>query len=118
MTIENYGESRLYIIASQLSRVIDKDTPKDSITYCISKGIRELYDNGICNENVTESLMIQAWKLVLLTELVNEMGSKELKGIVENKAKDFVDSIDKLNIQDTLRRKLGYDVDNDNTIIR
>ena len=110
MTTENYGESHLYIIASQLSRVIEQDTQKDSITYCISKGIRELYDNGICNENVMESLMVQAWKLVLLTELVNETDSKELKEIVEGKAKDFVDSIDKLDIQNTLRRKLGYDV--------
>ena len=110
MTIEKYGESHLYVIASQLSRVIEQNTQKDSITYCISKGIRELYDNGICNENVTESLMIQAWKLVLLTELANETESKEIKGIVESKAKDFVDSIDKLSIQDTLRRKLGYDI--------
>ena len=110
MTKENYGESRLYIIASQLSRAIEQDAQKDSIIYCISKGIREVYDNGICNDNVIGSLMIQAWKLVLLTELVNETESKELKGIVESKAKDFVDSIDKLSIQNTLRRKLGYDI--------
>lgn len=110
MTVEHYGENHLYIIASQLSRAIEQDTQKGSITYCISKGIREVYDNGICNDNVMESLMVQAWKLVLLTELVNETDSKELKDIVESKAKDFVDSIDKLGIQDTLRKKLGYDV--------
>lgn len=110
MTTENYGESRLFIIASQLSRVIEQDTPRYSTTYCISKGIRELYDNGICNENVTASLMIQAWKLVLLTELVNETESKELKEIVECKAKNFVDSIDKLNIHNTLCKKLGCEI--------
>ena len=108
MTTEHYGESHLYVIASQLSRVIEQDTQEGSIVYCMSKGIRELYDNGICNENVIASLMVQAWKLVLLTELVNETESKELKDIVENKAKDFVDGIDKLDIQNTLRRKLGY----------
>lgn len=111
MTTERYDESHLYIIASQLSRAIEQDTQEGSITYCMSKGIRELYDNGICNENITESLMIQAWKLVLLTGLVNEIESKELKNIVESKAKDFVDSIDKLDIQNTLRRKLGYNVE-------
>lgn len=110
MTTERYNESHLYVIASQLSRVIEQDTQKDSTTYCISKGIRELYDNGICNEDVMESLMVQAWKLVLLTELVNETDNEELKKLVENKAKGFVDSIDKLDIQNTLRRKLGYDV--------
>ena len=108
MTKEHYEENHLYTIASQLSRAIEKDTQKGSITYCISKGIRELYDNGICNENVLESLMVQAWKLVLLTELVNEIKNKELQNIVADKAKDFVDSIDKLGIQDTLRNKLGY----------
>lgn len=110
MTAEHYGENHLYTIASQLSRAVEEDTQDGSITYCISKGIRELYDNGICNEDVMESLMVQAWKLVLLTEFVNETDSKELKEIVESKAKDFVDSIDKLGIQNTLRRKLGYDV--------
>ena len=110
MTVENYEENHLYAIASQLSRAVEKDTQKRSITYCISKGIRELYDNSMCNENVMESLMVQAWKLVLLTEFINEIDSKELKEIIESKAKDFVDSIDKLSIQDTLRRKLGYDV--------
>ena len=104
----HYGENHLYTIASQLSRAIEQDTQENSITYCISKGIRELYDNGICNENVMESLMVQAWKLVLLTELVNETESPELQDIVTNKAKDFVDSIDKLGIQNTLRNKLGY----------
>ena len=54
--------------------------------------------------------MVQAWKLVLLTELVNEIESKELQELVADKAKDFVDSIDKLGIQNTLRKKLGYDV--------
>ena len=110
MTAEHYAETHLYTIASQLSRAIEEDTQEGSTTYCISKGIRELYDNGICNENIVESLMVQAWKLVLLTEFVNETASKELKGIVESKAKDFVDSIDKLGIQNTLRKKLGYDV--------
>lgn len=109
MTTERYGENHLYIIASQLSRAIEQDTQNGSTTYCISKGIRELYDNGICNENVMESLMVQAWKLVLLTELVSETDDKELKEIVESKSKDFVDSIDKLSIQNTLRKKLGYD---------
>ena len=108
MTAEHYGETHLYTIASQLSRAVENDTQEGSITYCISKGIRELYDNGICNENVMESLMVQAWKLVLLTELVNETDSEELKKIVKDKAKGFVDSIDKLDIQNTLRRKLGY----------
>ena len=110
MTTENYGETHLYTIASQLSRAVENDTQKGSITYCIAKGIRELYDNGICNTDITESLMVQAWKLVLLTELVNETDSKELQFIVESKAKGFVDSIDKLDIQNTLRKKLGYDV--------
>ena len=110
MTEKRYEETHLHIIASQLSRVIEQDTQQGSIVHCISKGIRELYDNGICNENIMASLMVQAWKLVLLTELVNETDSEELKEIVENKAKDFVDSIDKLDIQNTLRRKLGYDV--------
>ena len=110
MTAEHYNETHLYTIASQLSRAVENDTQEGSITYCISKGIRELYDNGICNTDVTESLMVQAWKLVLLTELVNETDSKELQSIVESKAKDFVDSIDKLGIQNTLRKKLGYDV--------
>ena len=54
--------------------------------------------------------MAQEWKLVLLTELVNEIESKELQEVVADKAKDFVDSIDKLGIQNTLRKKLGYDV--------
>lgn len=108
MTVEHYSESHLYIIASQLSRAIEQETQKDSITYCISKGIRELYDNGICNTDITESLMVQAWKLVLLTELVNEVENKELQKIVVDKVKDFVDSIDKLDIQNTLREKLGY----------
>ena len=54
--------------------------------------------------------MVQAWKLVLLAELVSETNNKELKEIVESKSKDFVDSIDKLGIQNTLRKKLGYDV--------
>lgn len=54
--------------------------------------------------------MVQAWKLVLLTELVNEVESKELQEIVADNAKDFVDSIDKLGIQNTLRKKLGYDL--------
>lgn len=106
MTAEHYGENHLYTIASQLSRVVEKDTPDISITYCISKGLRELYDNGICNGDITESLMVQAWKLVLLTELVNEIESKELQAIVEDKAKDFVDSIDKLGVQNTLRKIL------------
>ena len=110
MEEKRYEETHLHIIACQLSRAIEQDTPEGSITYCISKGIRELYDNGICNENVMESLMVQAWKLVLLTELVNEVESKELQELVESKAKDFVDSIDKLGIQNTLRKKLGYDV--------
>ena len=110
MTEERYEETHLHIIACQLSRVIEQTEQTGSTTYCISKGIRELYDNGICNESVMESLMIQAWKLVLLTELVNETESKELKEIVKSKAKDFVDSIDKLDIQNTLRRKLGYNV--------
>ena len=112
MTAEqyHYGENHLYTIACQLSRVIEKDTQEGSITYCISKGIREIYDNGICNDNVMESLMIQAWKLVLLTELAKDIESKELQDIVADKAKDFVDGIDKLGIQNTLRKKLGYDV--------
>lgn len=110
MTAEHYGETHLHTIASQLSRAIEQDTQENSITYCISKGIRELYDNGICSNNITESLMVQAWKLVLLTELVNDIESKELQGIVADKAKDFVDSIDKLGIQNILRKKLGYDV--------
>lgn len=106
MTAEHYGENHLYTIASQLSRAIEHDIREDSITYCISRGMRELYDNGICNNNVMESLMVQAWKLVLLTELVNDIESKELQDIVADKAKDFVDSIDKLGIQNTLRKKL------------
>ena len=110
MEEERYKETHLHIIACQLSRVIEQDEQTGSITYCISKGVRELYDNGICNDNVMESLMVQAWRLVLLTELVNETDSEELKKIVKDKAKDFVDSIDKLGIQDTLRRKLGYNV--------
>lgn len=110
MTAEHYNETHLYTIASQLSRAVEFDTQEGNITYYISKGIRELYDNGICNEDITESLMVQAWKLVLLTELVNEIESKELQEIVESKAKDFVDSIDKLGIQNTLRKKLGYNV--------
>lgn len=108
-TREHYDENHLYTIASQLSRAVEEDTQEGSITYCISKGIRELYDNGICNTNVAESLMVQAWKLVLLTELINETDSKELQSIVESKAKDFVDSIDKLGIQNTIRKKIGHD---------
>lgn len=110
MAKEHYEENHLYTIASQLSRVVEQDTLRGSITFCISKGIRELYNNEICNSDVMESLMIQAWKLVLLTELVNEIESKELREIVADKAKDFVDSIDKLDIQNTLRRKLEYNV--------
>lgn len=109
MTAEHYNENHLYTIASQLSRAVENDTQEGSITYCISKGIRELYDNGICNTDVTESLMVQAWKLVLLTELVNEIESKELQEVVADKAKDFVDSIDKLGIQNTVRKKIGHD---------
>lgn len=110
MTEKRYEETHLHIIACQLSRAIEQDEQTGSTAYCISKGARELYDNGICNDNIMESLMVQAWKLVLLTELVNETDNEELKGLVESKAKDFVDSIDKLGIQNTLRRKLGYDV--------
>ena len=110
MTNERYKETHLHIIACQFSRVIEQETQEGSTTYCISKGIRELCDNGICNESIMESLMVQAWKLVLLTELVNETDSKELREIIESKAKNFVDSIDKLGIQNTLRRKLGYNV--------
>ena len=110
MTEKRYEETHLHIIACQFSRAIEQATQEGSITYCISKGIRELCDNGICNTDITESLMVQAWKLVLLTELVNEIESKELKEIVESKEKNFVDSIDKLDIRNTLCRKLGYNV--------
>lgn len=107
MTAEHYNENHLYTIATQLSNAVEDDTQDGSITYCISKGIRELYNNGICNTNITESLMVQAWKLVLLTELVNEIENKELQEVVADKAKLFVDSIDRLGIQHTLRKKLG-----------
>lgn len=110
MTAENYGETRLSTIASQFSRVVENDTQEGSTTYCISKGIRELYDNGICDTDITASLMVQAWKLTLLTELVNEVGNKELQEIVADKAKDFVNSIERLGIQNILRNKLEYDI--------
>ena len=48
--------------------------------------------------------------IIFIDTEVSETDNKELKEIVESKSKDFVDSIDKLGIQNTLRKKLEHDV--------
>lgn len=108
MTEYSYTINHLYTIASQLSRAVEQDLSDNDITVGISKGLRQLYNNELCNLDITQSLMIQAWKLVLLRELSDDSEVKEIKERVDILAKDFIDGIDKLGIQDTLREKLGY----------
>lgn len=108
MTEYRYAINNLYTIASQLSRAVEQDLSDNDITVGISRGLRQLYDNGLCNSDITQVLMVKAWKLVLLRELSDDSEVKEIKERVDILAKDFMDSIDKLGIQDTLREKLGY----------
>jgi len=104
----HYGQNHLYTIASQLSRVVEQENPADSITVGIANGLKQLYDNGLCNSDVTQALMVKAWKLVLLRELADDSEVKEIGEYVDLLARDFVDSIDKLGIQTILKEKLGY----------
>lgn len=106
MVAEKYSESHLYTLASMLSRVVEAENPEGSTVAGISNGLRQLYDNGLCNRDITETLMVKAWRLVLLTEVVNDMEVKELQEYVGELAKDFVDSIEKLGIYHTLKERL------------
>ena len=103
----HYGQNHLYTIASQLSRVVEQDNPADSLTVSITKGLRELYDNGLCNSDITQVLMVKAWKLVLLRELADDSEIKEINEYVDTLARDFIDSLDKLGIPNLLKEKLN-----------
>lgn len=107
MVAELYNENNLYTIASNLSNFIESKTPKDSITYRISKALRQLYNNELCNSSIEEMLLIQAWRLTLLMEFAQQTEDKQvIDMLVDTQIKPFVDSIEKLGIDNMLRKHL------------
>lgn len=104
MVAQHYDENHLYTIASLLSKFVEDKVTGDTITYQISKALRQLYNNEICNSSVEQMLMIQAWRLLLLLESVKMIDDKEMiDSLVETQIKPFVDSIDRLGISNLVR---------------
>ena len=104
MVAQHYDENHLYTIASLLSKFVEDKVTGDTITYQISKALRQLYNNEICNSSVEQMLMIQAWRLLLLLESVKMIDDKEMiDALVETQIKPFVDSLDRLGIYNLVR---------------
>lgn len=104
MVAQHYDENHLYTIASLLSKFVEDKVTGDTITYQISKALRQLYNNEICNSSVEQMLMIQAWRLLLLLEFVKMIEDKEMiDSLVETQIKPFVDSLDRLGISNLVR---------------
>lgn len=104
MVAQHYDENHLYSIASLLSKFVEDKVTGDTITYQISKALRQLYNNEICNSSVEQMLMIQAWRLLLLLESVKMIEDKEMiDSLVETQIKPFVDSLDRLGISNLVR---------------
>lgn len=104
MVAQHYDENHLYTIASLLSKFVEDKVTGDTITYQISKALRQLYNNEICNSSVEQMLMIQAWRLLLLLESVKMIDDKEMiDALVETQIKPFVDSLDRLGISNLVR---------------
>lgn len=104
MVAQHYDENHLYTIASLLSKFVEDKVTGDTITYQISKALRQLYNNEICNSSVEQMLMIQAWRLLLLLEFVKMIDDKEMiDALVETQIKPFVDSLDRLGIYNLVR---------------
>ena len=104
MVAQHYDENHLYSIASLLSKFVEDKVTGDTITYQISKALRQLYNNEICNSSVEQMLMIQAWRLLLLLESVKMIDDKEMiDALVETQIKPFVDSLDRLGISNLVR---------------
>lgn len=104
MVAQHYDENHLYTIASLLSKFVEDKVTGDTITYQISKALRQLYNNEICNSSVEQMLMIQAWRLLLLLESVKMIDDKEMiDSLVETQIKPFVDSLDRLGISNLVR---------------
>lgn len=104
MVAQHYDENHLYTIASLLSKFVEDKVTGDTITYQISKALRQLYNNEICNSSVEQMLMIQAWRLLLLLESVKMIEDKEMiDSLVETQIKPFVDSLDRLGISNLVR---------------
>ena len=104
MVAQYYDENHLYTIASLLSKFVEDKVTGDTITYQISKALRQLYNNEICNSSVEQMLMIQAWRLLLLLESVKMIEDKEMiDSLVETQIKPFVDSLDRLGISNLVR---------------
>lgn len=104
MVAQYYDENHLYTIASLLSKFVEYKVTGDTITYQISKALRQLYNNEICNSSVEQMLMIQAWRLLLLLESVKMIEDKEMiDSLVETQIKPFVDSLDRLGISNLVR---------------
>lgn len=104
MVAQYYDENHLYTIASLLSKFVEDKVTGDTITYQISKALRQLYNNEICNSSVEQMLMIQAWRLLLLLESVKMIEDKEMiDALVETQIKPFVDSLDRLGVSNLVR---------------
>ena len=104
MVAQHYDENHLYTIASLLSKFVEDKVTGDTITYQISKALRQLYNNEICNSSVEQMLMIQAWRLLILLEFVKMTDDKEMiDTLVETQIKPFVDSLDRLGIYNLVR---------------
>ena len=104
MVAQHYDENHLYTIASLLSKFVEDKVTGDTITYQISKALRQLYNNEICNSSVEQMLMIQAWRLLILLEFVKMTDdNKMIDALVETQIKPFVDSLDRLGIYNLVR---------------
>ena len=109
MVAENYNENRLYTIACQLSRVVTSRGKETDYAVQLAEALKACYDLGV-NLTITESLMLQAWKLTLLREFCNEVEDDKLSEyLTEYKVKPFVESLEKLGIIETVKKQLNYD---------
>ena len=105
---EQYNENHLYTIASSLSRFVEDKVTGDTITYQISKALRQLYHNELCNSSVEQMLMIQAWRLLLILEFIKMTDEKEMIDLlVETQIKPFVDGLDRLGIYNLIKTHLN-----------
>lgn len=108
MVAQHYDENHLYTIASSLSRFVEDKVTGDTITYQISKALRQLYHNELCNSSVEQMLMIQAWRLLLILEFIKMTDEKEMIDLlVETQIKPFVDSLDRLGIYNLVKTHLN-----------
>lgn len=108
MVAEQYNENHLYTIASSLSRFVEDKVTGDSITYQVSKALRQLYHNELCNSSVEQMLMIQAWRLLLILEFIKMTDEREMIDLlVETQIKPFVDGLDRLGIYNLIKTHLN-----------